>query len=179
MTSSTRRNTVIFDPQLAIMLAALVVLAGLAWWRGGGDLVWSGLGDGWRMLLRYAAIISVSFLAAGLAQSLIPHAWIQDALGHDSGLRGILVATAAGVVTPSGPFVSMPIAAVLLRGGAAPGAVVAFLTAWSLLAIHRLVAWEAPILGLRFALLRYGISTLLPILAGLLTRALLRGSTFE
>jgi|AMFO01.1.fsa_nt_gi Predicted permeases len=172
------RRQPIFDPQLALMIALLALLAGLAWWRGGVGLVWVGLGDGWQMLLRYAAIIAVSFLAAGLARSLVPHEWIRGALGHEAGLRGILVATAAGVVTPAGPFVSMPIAAVLLRGGASPGAVVAFLTAWSLLALHRLVAWEVPILGLRFALLRYGISTLLPILAGLGTRALLRGAGF-
>ncbi|MBW2393270.1 MAG: hypothetical protein JRG95_03295 [Deltaproteobacteria bacterium] len=54
-------------------------------------------------------------------------------------------------------------------------AVVAFLTAWSLLAVHRLVAWEVPILGARFAIVRYGVSLALPVLAGLITRLLARG----
>jgi len=58
--------------------------------------------------------------------------------------------------------------------GAATSAVIAYLTGWSLLALHRLVAWEVPILGTRFALLRYGVSLALPVLAGLLARALLR-----
>ena len=40
--------------------------------------------------------------------------------------------------------------------------------------VHRLVAWEVPILGWRVAALRYGVSLLLPVLAGLLTRALVR-----
>jgi len=156
------------------MLAVLALLSVLAWWRGGAPLVQKGFGDGADLLLRFGLLIAVSFLAAGLAQGLIPREWMRAALGHDTGLRGILLASAAGAVTPAGPFVSMPIAAVMLRAGAAPEAVVAFLTSWSLLAIHRLVAWEVPILGVRFALVRYGISLLLPILAGLLTRALAR-----
>jgi hypothetical protein len=50
--------------------------------------------------------------------------------------------------------------------------VIAYLSAWSLLALHRLVAWEVPILGARFALVRYAICVALPILAGLLARGL-------
>ncbi|NNL86745.1 MAG: hypothetical protein HKP27_13880 [Myxococcales bacterium] len=60
----------------------------------------------------------------------------------------------------------MPIAVVLLRSGAATAPVVAFLTAWSLLALHRLLAWEVPLLGVRFAATRWAICLLLPFLAG-------------
>ena len=91
------------------MLAGLV---GLAWLRGGRELVLTGLGDGLSLLYRYALVLVVSFLAAGFAEVLIPHDWVRTTLGADSGLRGILLATAAGAVTPAGPFVSMPIAAV-------------------------------------------------------------------
>jgi hypothetical protein len=52
--------------------------------------------------------------------------------------------------------------------------VIAFLTAWSLLALHRFVAWEIPILGWQFATLRYGVSLVIPVLAGLTVRALTR-----
>ena len=55
-----------------------------------------------------------------------------------------------------------------------PAAVVTYLTAWSLLAVHRLVAWEVPILGWRLAALRYGVSLAIPVLAGLAARALAR-----
>ena len=103
---------------------------------------------------------------------LIPREWVQTALGHDSGVRGIVLASAAGIATPAGPFVSLPIAATLLGAGAAPPAVIAYLSAWSLLALHRLLAWEVPILGARFALVRYAICIALPILAGLLARGL-------
>jgi uncharacterized membrane protein YraQ (UPF0718 family) len=87
-------------------------------------------------------------------------------------LRGILLASGLGMVTPAGPFVAMPIAAVMLRSGAGVAPVIAFLTAWALLALHRLVAWEIPILGWRLAALRYGVSLAIPVLAGLAARSL-------
>jgi uncharacterized membrane protein YraQ (UPF0718 family) len=162
----------ILDAQFLLMLGLVVVLGALAFWRGGGTLLRAGFGEGVDQFVRYGLLIAVSFLAAGFAQVLIPSDWIRGALGRDSGMRGIALATAAGVATPAGPFVSLPIAATLMRGGAEPAAVVTYLTAWSLLAVHRLVAWEMPILGARFALVRYAICAALPILAGLLTRGL-------
>lgn len=162
------------DGQVLFLIGVLVVLGGLAYQRGGSALLGEGLGNGLSLLLRFALVIVISFLAAGLAEVLVPRAWVEGALGAESGLRGILLASAAGVITPAGPFVSMPIAVTLIRSGAAPGPVVAFLTGWSVLALHRFVAWEVPILGLRFALLRYGVSLLLPVIAGLLARAITR-----
>lgn len=159
---------------LLVLLALFAVLAALAWTRGGAELLGRGLASGGGLLYRYALILVVSFLTAGLAEVLIPHDWIRDTLGSDAGLRAILIASGAGVVTPSGPFVSMPIAAVMVRSGAGAGAVVAFLTAWSLLALHRFVAWEVPILGWRIAALRYGVCLALPVLAGLAARAVTR-----
>ena len=160
------------DAQLLLMLGLALVLAALAWSRGGAGLLRAGLGEGVDQLLRYGLLIAVSFLAAGFAQVLIPTEWIRTGLGREAGLRGIALASAAGIATPAGPFVSLPIATTLLRGGADPASVVAYLTAWSLLAVHRLVAWEVPILGARFALVRYAICAALPIVAGLLARGL-------
>ncbi len=157
---------------LFAMLALLAALGALAWLRGGPELLTRGLGDGFGVLLRFGPLVAISFLAAGFAEALIPLAWVRDSLGEHSGLRGIGIATLAGVLTPAGPFVSLPIAAVMVRAGAGAGPVVAFVTGWSLLALHRLVAWEIPILGLRLALLRYGVCLALPLVAGLAARAL-------
>jgi uncharacterized membrane protein YraQ (UPF0718 family) len=168
------RRLPVIDANLLVVLGMLAALAWLAWLRGGSELVWQGVAGGGGLLARYAALIAVSFLAAGLAEVLVPTHWVREALGRDSGLRGILLASAAGAITPAGPFVSMPIAAVMLRSGAGAAPVVAYLTAWSLLALHRLVAWEIPVLGLPFALLRYAVCLALPIAAGLLARAALR-----
>jgi uncharacterized membrane protein YraQ (UPF0718 family) len=162
----------VFDSSLWILLALCAGLCAIAWARGGAPLVQQGLEGGGRMILRYAVVITVSFVAAGFAEVLLPRAWLSSGLGESSGLRGILLATGLGMLTPAGPFVAMPIAAVMLRSGAGAGPVVAFLSAWSLLALHRLVAWEIPILGWRLAVLRYGVSLGIPVLAGLAARSL-------
>jgi len=164
----------VIDTNFWVICALLATLCVAAYARGGSELVREGLESGGVLLGRFALLIAVSFLVAGLAEVLVPQAWVRSALGHEAGFRGILLAALAGVVTPAGPFVSMPVAAVLLKSGAAPAAVVTFLASWSLLALHRFLAWEVPILGLRFALLRYAVCIALPVLAGVVVRALPR-----
>jgi len=164
----------VFDGTFWLLALILVALGVLAYRLGGAEEVESGLRSGADLLLRFAPILVLSFLAAGFAERLIPTEWVRSELGSESGARGILLASAAGVITPAGPFVSMPIAAVMIRSGAGSGPVVAFLAAWSLLAVHRLVAWEVPILGWHFALLRYATCLVLPVLAGFAARALTR-----
>ena len=162
------------DGTLLVLVAAVAVLAWVAYARGGEELLRRGLADGGVLLYRYALLIVVSFLAAGLASAVLPEQWVQRSFGAGSGLRGILLATAVGVVTPAGPFVSVPLAAVMIRSGAAAGPVVAFLAGWALLALHRFIAWEVPLLGWRFATLRYATCIVLPPIAGLIARAVTR-----
>ena len=126
------------------------------------------------MLLRFALLIAVSFLAAGFAETLVPRDWIRTHLGGEAGLRGLLLATAAGALTPSGPYVAIPIAVTLLRNGAGAPAIIVYVCAWGLLAIHRLIAWEIPLLGIQLALTRWLLSLVFPLAAGLLARILLR-----
>lgn len=164
----------VIDGTLLVLVALLAGLALLSHARGGTDAALEGFRGGIELLLRFGPVIIVSFLAAGFAEQLVPQDWVRERLHDGSGISGVLIGTAAGMLTPAGPFVSMPIAAVLLRSGAGTGAVVAFLAAWSLLSLHRLVAWEVPILGLRFAAVRYGVCIALPIAAGLLARAFAR-----
>jgi uncharacterized membrane protein YraQ (UPF0718 family) len=168
------RRERVFDGVFWILVAAVGALVLLAFLRGGGELAGRGLRAGGGSLLRFAPLLLVSFLAAGLVEVLVPREWASRALGAGSGLRGILIGIGAGAITPAGPFVSMPLAAVFLRSGAAPAPVVAFLTAWALLSLHRLVAWEIPLLEPRFAALRYVVSLGLPLVAALLTRLVTR-----
>ena len=164
------------DGTFWLLLAILGGLCGLAWQRGGSELLSEGLASGGSMLLRFSLVIVISFLAAGLAERLVPQEWMSEALGDEAGIRGIFVATGAGILTPAGPFVSLPIAAVMLRSGASHAAVVAYLASWGLLAAHRFVAWEVPILGFPFASVRWAACLLLPILVGLAVRVLTRAT---
>lgn len=164
----------IFDGNFWIMLGLLGVLSALAFLRGGPPLVLESLGGGTRQFLRFALVLFVSFLVAGLIEGLLPRAWVSRALGEASGWRGLGLASAVGLVTPAGPFVSMPLAAAMLRAGAAPAPVVAFVASWGLLAIHRLVAWEIPMLGAPFALTRWVACLFVPPLLGALAKLLWR-----
>ncbi|MDB4729922.1 permease [bacterium] len=164
----------IFDSNFWIVFGLLIALAGLAFGRGGTPLLSEALGNGARLFVRFGLVILLSFLVAGLAESLMPREWVSSALGEESGWRGLLLASAAGAITPAGPFVSMPIALTLLKSGAAPASVITFLSAWSLLAIHRLFAWEIPILGSGFALTRWSLCLVLPVIVGAASRLLVR-----
>nr|NIQ75514.1 permease [Gammaproteobacteria bacterium]NIW93851.1 permease [Phycisphaerae bacterium] len=82
-----------------------------------------------------------------------------------------LIGTVVGGFTPGGPYVSLPIAAGLLRTGASIGTMVAFMTAWSLLAISRLPL-EVGLLGWQFTLVRLACTFFFPPIAGLIANIL-------
>lgn len=164
----------VFDGTFFSMLGLLIVLVAVAYSRGGTELVQEGIGGGFDMLQKFALLFVVAFLVAGLAEKLIPHEWISRVLGEESGWRGLVIATAAGMLTPSGPFISLPVAAALLKSGASSAAVITYVAAWMLLAIHRFFIWELPFLGTQTAILRWGVCLFLPLLAGFVTRAITR-----
>ena len=164
----------IFDSNFWIVFGLLIALMGLAMNRGGTPLLQEGIGSGTKLFMRFGLVIFLSFMVAGLAESLMPREWISSALGEDSGWKGLMLAAAAGAITPAGPFVSMPLALGMLKAGAAPAAVITFLSAWSLLAIHRLFAWEVPILGASFAFTRWSLCLILPVLVGAASRLVVR-----
>ncbi|MAG29554.1 MAG: hypothetical protein CL908_01515 [Deltaproteobacteria bacterium] len=164
----------ILDSNFWIVLGLLVFLSGVAIARGGIPLLGEGLGGGTRLFVRFAVVLFLSFLVAGLAETLMPREWVSAALGENSGWRGLLLASAAGIVTPAGPFISMPLAVGMLRSGAAPAAVVSFLVAWGLLALHRLFAWEVPILGASFAFTRWLLCLFVPVVVGAFARFVFR-----
>lgn len=108
------------------------------------------------------AIVASSFLA-----ELLPSEAISAWLGSDSGMSGILIASAIGFVLPGGPPLSFPLAAALMVSGAGTPQMVALLTAWAILNPHRLVAWELPVVGVAYAWRRAAIGMPLAPLSGL------------
>lgn len=107
-----------------------------------------------------------ALLAAECAVRLLPDGALGRWLGEGSGLGGLALATAVGVAVPGGPAVALPVAWALLSGGAAVSVVVAFVTSWSLIAVHRAMIFEWPLLGGTWTLWRATISLPLPLLAG-------------
>lgn len=115
-------------------------------------------------------------LLAGLVQAILPPDLVAKWVGEDSGLRGIFIGAAVGMLTPGGPMTSFPIVVAFYMSGADRGALVAYLTGWSLLGFQRILVWELPLLGGEFTLYRIAAVVALPILAGLIARRVPLGS---
>ena len=145
-----------------IMGVLAVILVFLSYQKGVHIQGLKASGD---MLLQIVPLLIFAFLIAGMVQFLLPHEIISKWVGTESGLRGLLIGTAMGSIAPGGPFVSMPIAAGLLRLGAGTGTMVAFLTAWSLLAFSR-IPMELGIMGWKFVLIRLACTFFFPPIAG-------------
>ncbi|MFH1679227.1 MAG: permease [Candidatus Eisenbacteria bacterium] len=126
------------------------------------------------MVVEILPLLVFAFLVAGMVQVLIPQETIQRWVGGGSGMRGILLGTVAGGLAPGGPYVSLPIAAGLLRSGAGVGTMVAFLTGWSLWAIGRL-PMEIGILGWKLTLVRVASTFFFPPIAGWIAHTVFGG----
>ncbi len=149
-----------------IMGVIAIALLILGYQRGGGEHI-LGLKSAGTILLQIVPLLIFSFIIAGMIQILVPTEIISKWVGTESGFRGILVGTVVGGFMPGGPFVSLPIAAGLLRTGASIGTMVAFMTGWSILAVTRL-PMEIGIMGWQFTLIRVACTFFFPPIAGLL-----------
>jgi uncharacterized membrane protein YraQ (UPF0718 family) len=159
-------------PSVLIFAALAVASGGLCFIIGGEDAFRTALSEDLDLLVQLLPRMAAAVLLAGLVQALVPRQWISRWVGEDSGLRGIVVASLAGMLTPGGPMTSFSLVIALQQSGADRGALVAYVTSWSLLGVQRMLVWEIPLLGSDFALLRFAVSAALPIVAGLLARRL-------
>ncbi|UCD38820.1 MAG: permease [Fidelibacterota bacterium] len=169
MTTKKQRNTNMLIPTIVMGLLALTLLV-VGYFRGQEEHL-TGLQSAWTMILQILPLLVFAFIVAGMVQTLLPRDLISKWVGVESGLRGLFVGTLAGALAPGGPYVSLPIAAGLLRSGAGIGTMVAFLTGWSLWAVSRL-PMEVGILGWRLTLIRLASTFFFPPIAGWIAQTL-------
>lgn len=167
-----------------IIMMILVVLAALAAgayaWRRDPAYVDSAANfvraEGRRILV----IMPPALIAAECFAKLLPETLILSVLGPQTGFLGILAASIVGGLLPGGPTISFPLAYLAARQGAGDAQLVAMLTAWSAYAFHRILVFEAPMMGWRFVWLRLAAVAFMPpacgIAMGVLTHLL--GITF-
>jgi uncharacterized membrane protein YraQ (UPF0718 family) len=127
-----------------------------------------GLKIAWENIAVIGPRIAMAIVMAGLFGEILPTDLVAAWLGRDAGMTGILVGSIAGGLTPGGPMLSFPIVVILFKAGAGIGPLIAYVTAWSVFALHRVFAFEIPMMGARFAVLRLASSLILPVLAGIL-----------
>ena len=124
-------------------------------------------------LWRNLPILLLGFVIAGLVQVLLPQEVIDRWLGAQSGVKGILIGCVAGGIVPGSPYAIFPMVATLYKSGASLGAVVGFLSAWSLWSVSRLPL-EIALIDPKPALIRYAITFIIPPIAGFLAQMIAR-----
>lgn len=153
------------DPSFLVLSLAAVVLAIVAYLKDPG-LPWLGARNGFAMLAFVLPRLVPALVLAGLMQVLVPQEVVSRYLGREGGLRAIVIASVAGVLTPGGPMVTVPFMVALANSGMALAPLVAYMTSWSLFGMQRIIAWEAPLLGWRFVIVRVVPSLAFPVIAG-------------
>ena len=170
----TAIKEILFDRIFIAVLVLAVASALLLYGIKGGDAVRAALEDDLRLFALLAFFVpAVLFLSANF-EVLTPRAVIERWLGAGAGLKGILIATVAGMFTPGGPWLAFPVVLALRRAGADWGPLVAYVTSWSLLSVTRILVFEIPLVGLDFVAVRYPATVLLPVLAGVVAGRIAR-----
>jgi uncharacterized membrane protein YraQ (UPF0718 family) len=151
--------------------AFLFAIAGLclwiAWRRGDGTAA-AGAREAWGDFLHLLPRLAVGVIGAGFIAKAMPQEAIVSWLGPASGAGGVALAALAGAATPGGPVVGFAIGAAALKAGAGLPQIVAYVTAWSLYTINRVLVWEIPTMPLRFVLTRALVSLPFPFVAAAL-----------
>jgi uncharacterized membrane protein YraQ (UPF0718 family) len=156
---------------LGLVITAAILLV-YAFWRG-RDLPLAGVESAWKTLWRNLPILLLGFLIAGLAQVLIPRELITRWLGDQAGVKGVLLGSVVGGLVPGAPYATFPLVGSLYQSGASLGAVISFVTAWALWSVSRLPV-EMALIDPKAALIRYGITFLVPPAAGMLAQVISR-----
>lgn len=167
----TRR---VFDGSFMVLLV-LTLAGGVAvgvvsgWARVGQILI-----ETFEFIAMLAPKIGAGIFIAATLPILLPRERVGRLIGRESGVRGLVVATACGAALPGGPMMTFPLAAGLGVAGADLGAMVAFISGWSLLGLNRTLIWEFSFLPSDLVWTRYLLSLPMPVLLGLAARAVMQ-----
>ncbi|MBW1801855.1 MAG: permease [Deltaproteobacteria bacterium] len=151
-----------------IILAALLLAAILfATWKGGWSLTASGFIKTGHIVEKVWFRLLLGFILGGLIQELIPRDMISKWLGPESGLKGILIASYAGIFLAGSPYMMLPVFVSIYRAGAGVGPLMALLSGRGLLSLQLLLVWQIPFLGVELSVARYLACIIVPPIAGL------------
>lgn len=149
---------------LFALLALLMVLALLQ-----GSSTFS---QAWRaslqQLVRFLPILVIAMLVAGFTETLLPEGLVEEWLSDSAGWRGIALAWLAGIITPGGSIIGLPLIAALYQAGVGLAVLMTYATSFATLSLLR-VPLEVGFYGWRITGIRVLVSLVLPFVAGGLT----------
>jgi uncharacterized membrane protein YraQ (UPF0718 family) len=148
----------------ALLLAIAGGLGLLAWRRRDGTAE-AGVREAWLDFRHMLPRLAVGVVGAGFIAKALPQETVVQWLGPASGPWGIGLAALAGALTPGGPVVGFAVGAAALKACAGLPQIMAFVTAWSLYTLNRVLVWEIPTMPRRFVVLRTLVSLPFPFVA--------------
>mgnify|MGYP006301982879 CR=1 FL=1 len=146
---------------LWIIAAGLILYA----WLKKDDSLKKGGQLAWQTTCRNAVLLALAFMIVGFVNVLSPTKLVKRWIGPESGWAGLLLAEGVGMLLPGGPYVVFPLITVLYQAGAGLGAVITLVTSWATQSFLT-VTFELPFMGWRFTVVRWGLSLLVPLIAG-------------
>lgn len=148
-----------------LLLVVLAAILSFIAYRRGPDVLKAGMLDAKAQFLHLLPRLVIGVMGSGFLAHLLPKETVLSLFGPNSGLMGTALASLAGALTPGGPVVGFAIGSAALRAGADSPQVMAYVTAWSLFTINRMISWEIPSMPIRVVLLRVLVSLPFPFLA--------------
>lgn len=118
-------------------------------------------------------ILPPAFLLIGLFDVWVSRETIEKSFGHVSGFKKYIWSILLATTTVGGTFVAFPVAHSLYKKGAKYSAIFAYITSASLVMVPMTIM-EASILGLKFSMVRLGVSLPLVVVSSMFL-----GSYFE
>ena len=155
-----------------ILWILTIILIFFAWMRKDGTLK-KGLVLGWNTLKKNFLILLLGFALVGFVNILSPTQLIQDLIGPDTGVKGLLLGEVIGMLLPGGPYAVFPIIAILYNEGAGFAPAITIITSWATLALIS-IPFEIPFMGWRFSAIRWGLGLGIPLISGLVVLFFLR-----
>ena len=155
----------------AVIAVVAIAAAAAVYVRDGRDHFLSIFGNDLALFGEMLPKVLAGCLIGAFVTMILPRELVARWVGHESGFTGLVVAAFFGFLLPGGPITIYPVAGAFLVMGADAGAVVAFITAWTLCGYTRALVWELPFFGPHFVIWRIVEAIPLPLIAGLLARA--------
>jgi len=173
-TAPPRRRRRAFDWSTATIAALAFTAAATVYWRDGREHFLAIFGNDLTLFGEMLPKVLAGCLIGAFVTLLLPRELVARWVGHESGFPGLLIAALFGIILPGGPITIYPVAGAFLAMGADAGAVVAFISSWTLIGYTRALVWELPFFGSEFVIWRIVEALPLPILAGILARIAVR-----
>jgi uncharacterized membrane protein YraQ (UPF0718 family) len=99
MTKKRRISNMLIPTLVMAFLAIILLIMGYS--KGEGQHI-TGLKSAFKMTTEILPLLVFAFIMAGMIQVLLPQELLAKWIGEESGIRGILLGTLAGGITPGG-----------------------------------------------------------------------------